>query len=384
MSSLIETRMSPVVDMPIDFNDLNDRILRLNGLGRFSSVTYQFIEKDGRPGLELYTEEKPYAPPLVQPLLLIDGSSYNNAQFNLGARVTFLDVGGFHSELRNDIILLSEYGLNSEYYHPFKPTSQWFIAPRGNADDAPFYIYSEKTQIATYRQRTAGGGVDVGRVFGNTSEVRAGYEGGWQKYSRQSGSPTLPIFSGAFGDLRLQYKMDRLDEAVLPRQGHYFQGDFKWANVSPIAPNRYPVLEGASLNFYKLNEPSSVFVHGWGGTTFNYATGIPQFSLGGSVRMLAYGQNELLVDKYFMGQGGYQYRFAKLPPLVGDGMYGIGLIEGGKVYGTLPPGLGKLPNLPGDIAAAVVVKSLFGPVEFGYAYGTTGHHKFFFRIGRLF
>jgi NTE family protein len=100
--------------------------------------------------------------------------------------------------------------------------------------------------------------------------------------------------------------------------------------------------------------------------------------------MLAYGQNELLVDKYFMGQGGYQYRFAKLPPLIGDGIYGIGLIEGGKVYGNLPPGLGNLPNLPGDIAAAVVVKSLFGPVEFGYAYGTTGHHKFFFRIGRLF
>ena len=27
---------------------------------------------------------------------------------------------------------------------------------------------------------------------------------------------------------------------------------------------------------------------------------------------------------------------------------------------------------------------IFGPVEAAYAYGDTGHHKFFFRIGRLF
>ena len=384
MSNQIETHMAQIAEKPIDFDDLNDRILELNGLGRFSSVTYQFIEKNGRPGLELNTEEKSYAPPLVEPLLLIDGSSYNNAQFNLGARITFLDVGGFHSEWRNDFILFSAYGLSSEYYHPFNPASHWFIAPRGIVDDVPFYIYSEKAQVATYRLRTGAGGVDFGHIFGNTSEFRAGYEGGWQKYSLQSGSPALPVFSGSFADLRLQYKMDRLNEALLPTQGRYFQGNFKWSNVSPIATNQYPVLEGTSFNFFKLNDRSSVFAHGWGGTTFDYATGVPQFSLGGSVRMLAYGQNELLVDKYFMGQGGYMYRFAKLPPLVGSGMYGIGLLEGGKVYGTLPPGLGKLPNLPGDIAAAVVVKSLLGPVEFGYAYGTTGHHKFFFRIGRLF
>lgn len=384
LSSQVEEHMSRVVGKPIDFDDLNQRILELNGLGRFSSVTYQFTQRNNQQGLELYTEEKSYAPPTVQPLILIDGSSYNNAQFNLGARVTFLDVGGFRSEWRNDFILFSEYGLSSEYYHPFTPVSHWFIAPHAIVDDAPYYIYEENTQIATFRQRTDGGGVDIGRVFGNTSEFRAGYEGGWQKYARQSGDPTLPNFSGAFAGLRLQYKMDRLDEAVLPRQGHYFQGNFRWSNVSPVATNQYPVLEGASLNYFKLNDQSSFFVHGWGGTTADYATGVPQFSLGGSVRMLAFGQNELLVDKYFMGQGGYMYRIAKTPPLLGSGIYGIGMIEGGKVYGAPLTGLGKLPDLPGDIAAAVVVKSLFGPIEFGYAYGTTGHHKFFFRIGRLF
>ncbi len=384
LSQQVQTHMSPIAGKPINFEELNQRILELNGLGRFSSVNYSLTEKNGQPGLTMNTNEKSYAPPLVQPLILIDGSNFENAQFNLGARITFLDVGGFRSEWRNDFILFSEYGLRSEYYHPFTPTSRWFIAPRGSIDDVPLYIYEENTQIATYRAKSGAGGLDLGRIYGRSGELRMGYEGGWQKYSRQSGDPTLPTFSGAFGDIRLQYKLDLLDEAVLPRQGHYVLGGFRWTNTSPIATNQYPVLEGSSLNYFKVSEPSSFFINGFAGTTFNYATGLPQFSLGGSVRLVAYGQNELLVDKYYLGQAGYLRQFAKLPPLIGSGIYALGMLEGGQIYGTPLIGLGNLSNAPGDIAAAVVVKSIFGPAQIGYAYGESGHHKFFFRIGRLF
>ncbi len=330
------------------------------------------------------TTEKTYAPPLVQPLLLIDGSSYNNAEFNLGARITFLDFGGFRSEWRSDVILFSQYGLRSEYYHPFTPATSWFVAPRIDLEDLPLYIYEQNSQIAIYRQKQSSGAVDFGRVFGRTGEMRLGYEGGWQKYQRQSGDPTLPDFSGPFASLRLQYELDRLDEPVLPRQGHYLRTNFFWHNVNPVNAPQFPSLEGLFQNYFKLNDPSSVFLNASAGTTFDFYTGLPQFSLGGSVRMLAYGQNELLIDKYFMGQAGYLRRIAKLPPLIGSGVYGVFLVEGGQVYGEPLTGLGNLPNLPGDIAASVVVKSIFGPAEFGYAYGDTGHHKFYFRIGRIF
>ncbi len=384
LSRQVETRLAPLVDKPINFDDLNKRILELNGMGRFSSITYEFMQRGGQQGLQMSTTEKTYAPPLVQPLVLVDGSSYNNAEFNIGARITFLDFGGFRSEWRNDISIFSQYLLRSEYYHPFTPTTRWFIAPRIVLENLPIYIYEENSQIATYRAQSSSGAIDFGRIDGRTGELRLGYEGGWQKYKRQSGDPTLPTFSGPFADMRLQYTMDRLDEAVLPRQGQYLLGTFRWFNVNPVDSGAFPSLEGASQNYFKLDDPSSVFFNGYAGTTFNYDTGIPQFSLGGSVRMLAYGQNELLVDKYFMGQGGYMHRIAKLPPLIGSGVYGIFMVEGGKVYGEPLTGLGKLPNLPGDIAATLVVKTIFGPAEFGYAYGDTGHHKFYFRIGRIF
>jgi NTE family protein len=144
------------------------------------------------------------------------------------------------------------------------------------------------------------------------------------------------------------------------------------------------VLEFGSRNFIRLNEPSSVFLSVFGGTTFNYATGLPQFMLGGSQRLVAYGTNELLMDKYILFQLGYIREMAKLPPLLGSGVYLLALYEGAQVGGQPSYALNKASGYPTDGAMGIVVNTIFGPVEAAYAYGDTGHRKFFFRVGRLF
>jgi NTE family protein len=385
LSQRVEEQLADVVGKPIDFDQLDQEIMHLKGMGRFSTLSYQFQERNGKQGLLVKTEENTYGPPIVRPLILVDGSSLNNVTFNLGARVTFLDFGGFRSEWRNDIILFSEYGLRSEYYHPFTPLTHWFVAPRGLADNQPFYVYDDNKLLSIYRRTTLGGGVDVGYQFGTTGELRVGYEGGWERFARQIGNPNeLPSFSGAFGDTRIQYKLDRLDDPVIPRAGQNLQADFLWTNTSPVASKPYPVFEVGSQNYFRLNEPSSVFLNGYGGTTFNDETGLPQFSLGGSQRLVAYGTNELLMDKYFLFQLGYIRQLAKLPPLLGSGIYFLGVYEAAQVYGPPHTMVNKASGFPTDAAAGLVVNTIFGPVEAAYAYGDTGHRKFFFRVGRLF
>ena len=141
------------------------------------------VEKDGKQGLEIQKETKPYAPPTVRPILLIHGSDYNNVLFSMGV-ITFLDFGkSSRFELRSDVIIGSQYLIDSEYYHPFKPTSNWFVAPRGGGNSVQTYVYNGDTQIATYRTRQALGGLDVEYGFGTTGELRFGYEGGYEKLS---------------------------------------------------------------------------------------------------------------------------------------------------------------------------------------------------------
>ena len=383
LSRSIEKDMSTELGKPINSAKLDEDILTLAGTGPYSSLTYWMTQRDGQQGLHIQADPKPYAPPVVRPLILIDGSDYNEVLFTMGARITFFNFGGYRREWRSDVTVGSQYGLSSEYYRPFNPMSNWFVAPRVGLYSAQYPLYSGNDLVALYRRREAGGGLDVGYQFGRTGELRLGYEGGYERLSPQIGfSSVLPTVSGTTGDVRMQYILNRLDDPVIPRAGQALQFYTKWFNTNPASPGSFPLSEVQSQNFLRLSDPSSVFLNAYGGTSYGYKTGIPAFSLGGSQRLLAYGTNELLTNQYFLFQLGYIRRLANLPPLLGDTVNLLAMYEVGKTY-QLPIGP-KPPNLPMDGAVGLIVNTIFGPVEIGGAVGNYGRGKFFFRVGRLF
>ncbi len=383
LAKSVEQRMAVDVGKPVDTANLDAQIMRLQGQGRFSNVGYSMVDKDGTQGLQIQTESKPYAPPVVRPILLIDGSDYNNVLFSIGARITFIDFGSYRSELRSDVIVGSQYLLDAEYYHPFTPTSNWFVAPRGSGNSVQNYVYNGDTETAIYRTRQVLGGVDVGYGFGTTGELRFGYEGGYEKLSPQVGNATvLPTVTGGTGDVRLQYQLNTLDNPVIPRSGESVLMYTKGYNVNPAAPGPFPLSEVQTQSFFRISEPSSVFFAASGGSSYGYKAGIPAFSLGGSQRLVAWNTNELYTNQYFLGQLGYIRELKKLPPLLGSNIEFIGLAEVGKTYKlALGP---KPPNLPLDGAAGIIVNTIFGPVELAGAIGDYGRGRFFFRIGRIF
>jgi NTE family protein len=379
----IRKRLATDVGKPVDTKSLDAQMLRLQGQGRFANVGYSMVEKDGKQGLEISTEPKPYAPPTVRPILLIDGSDYNNVLFSMGARITFLDFGSYRSELRSDVIMGSQYLIDSEYYHPFTPTSNWFVAPRGTGNSTQDYVYNGDTQVATYRARQVLGGLDVGYGFGTTGELRLGVEGGYEKLSPQIGnSSVLPTVSGSAADVRLQFQLNTLDNPVIPRSGQSLLMYTKGYDTNPAAPGPFPLSEVQSQNFFRLSKPSSVFFGASGGSTYGFKAGIPAFSLGGSQRLVAWNTNELYANQYFLGQLGYIRELLQLPPLLGSNVEFIGLYEVGKTY-KLPLGPPP-PNLPMDGAVGLIVNTIFGPVEVAGAIGDYGRGRFFFRIGRIF
>src|SRR5215469_16280198 len=99
-------------------------------------------------------------------------------------------------------------------------------------------------------------------------------------------------------------------------------------------------------------------------------------------RFVAYGTNELLTNQYFLFQTGYIRKLKRLPPLLGSTIDFVGMFEAGKTY-QIPNGP-KPPYLPGDLAGALIVNTVFGPVAVGGAVGNYGHAKFYFQIGRIF
>ena len=376
----IQKYLEPLVGKPIDTQKLEKYLTRLTGVGRFESATYYLTEADGKVGLLVGIREKNNAPPVLQLAFDVNGTQPDDVTFAMGGRLTFLDVGGFGSEVRMDFMLGSIYGIGAEFYKRISPTSRWFVAPRASASSSAEWFFGNGDPKADYRIGRAGAGMDLGYALSRFSEVRAGYEIGYLNAHLRLGTPDFPSVSGQVGASRFRFTMDHLNNPVIPRQGYLEQVTFHWVDTSPGSAEAFPSLELTTELFKAVSRPSSVFLVGRGGSTLGYEqTGLPQYFLGSTSGLLAYGQNEVRGNQFFLGRAGYLHNLANLPPFLGGGIYAVAMFEIGKMYNA--PGVSKLPT---DGAAGVIAQTALGPVFVGGSVGDTGHATWFFSLGRVF
>jgi NTE family protein len=133
-------------------------------------------------------------------------------------------------------------------------------------------------------------------------------------------------------------------------------------------------------SYAPVSASGSLYLIGSAGSTFGETeTGFPLYSLGSSMRLAAYGANEILTNQYWLGQAGYMHRLMKMPPMTGKNVYLTSGVEIAKPFYTT--GISRLPM---DVKVGVIAQTILGPVQVGTAFGDTGHRKFFFQMGRVF
>ena len=376
----VQKFLQPLVGKPIDQAHLEQFLTRLSGIGRYDGVTYDIVQENGQDGLLIHIREKSYAPPLLRPGVVIDGTQTDDVTFTAGARLTFMDVAGFRSEWRTDFQFGQTYGIASDLYRPIRPLGKWFVDPFVSAKQYTFLIYKKSDPQADYRFDRIFGGADIGYAISRFSEVRAGYGVGYTNEELRLGTPDFASNSGRIGALHARYVLDHTNEPVIPTRGYYVQSNFYFYDNYPAATEAFPTLT-TTVQYFQPVHRDSIFVIGEGGSTLGYRnTGDPQFFLGGVGRLTAYGLNELLGNQYFVGRVGYLKEIAVLPPFVGRNVYLVGYGEVGKMYGD-PFGA---PRLSGDGAAGIIADTAFGPIFIGGSVGDTGHQKWFFQLGRVF
>jgi NTE family protein len=365
---------------PVEPQKLDEVLTRLTGVGRYDSAGYRLTQQDGQPGLLVQVVEKNYAPPVFQTAFEVDGSQAGNVDYTAGGRFTFMDVAGFRSEWRTDLLLGNTYGIQTELYRPFRAESRWFFAPHADASDTTFQIYAKNDPLADYRIYRINVGGDLGYSFGRFSELRVGYEVGSLNNKLRLGTPQIPAVQGRVGQARLRYVLDLTDDPVIPRRGFRTESNFHWFDQSPGANGGFPSMDLKLGYFQPITRAASLFVEGEGGTTFGTtSTGIPQFFLGGPERLSAYGQNEFQGNQYYLWRAGYLHDLLTLPPFVGKKVYFVGSYEIGKMYGTA-----NTTELPNDVSAGFLAETALGPFFIGGSVGDSGHRKWFFQLGRVF
>jgi len=380
LTERVHREIATDANKPIDPKTIDQQLTQIGGGGRVADASYALTQRDGQTGLEVTAQEMPNGSTIIRPLIAVDGWNVENILLNLGARVTMLDFGGFRSELRTDVVVGSELLIDSEYLHPLTPQSHWFIAPHAIAENEPLYIYEATYLLALYREKQYGGGADIDYIFNRNSELRFGYEGGYLSLNEEVGETdaALPLESGRVGYTRARYAYLGTNSATVPTAGWMLYAQARYWDAYPNAGYSFPSAELRVMDFVPVSAKSTIYGGASGGTTlWKNPGGLPLYSLGGSLRLPAYNQNELLTNQYFLFQAGYEYQLGSLPALIGGKVLLMGGVDVAKAY-YLP----NKPDLPLDGWAGVVVNTFLGPFLIGGSIGDSGHRKFFVQFGK--
>ena len=172
----IAQAVKPVLGTALDADELDRRLSRLVGRGRYGSLGYDLLRDGDRTGIGVRARNKPHGPPFLN-LALEAENRADDLEFAVGTRLTVLDAGTRDAEFRFDLALGPDAGADAEYYLPVSG-SPWFLVPRLDASSRRQGVLVDGDQTASYRTSRVRAGTDLGLSFGSRSEFRIGYEFG--------------------------------------------------------------------------------------------------------------------------------------------------------------------------------------------------------------
>ncbi len=353
----------------------------LTGTGRFDSLNYELIERDGQVGLQIRTNQTNGKSP--DPTRLDIGFDVNSVEsddssFSIQARMTFYDIGRYGAEWRNDARIGASTLFASEYYRPIGKTN-FFVAPRVSYERRPVSLYVDRERLAEYTVAATQFGADIGYKFNERSELRAGYAIGWERASKRIGEDLLTDAKGKFSLASLRHTYDGLDQAQVPRSGLLARSSVNYYFDTPGRTTAIMQAETRVNAFVPVTDRNTVFGFGGAGTSFgSTAPVLRQFTLGGPFRLGGYGVDEFRGSNFAFAGVGILHSRQILPALFGGKAYFGAWYEGGSAFERFGDA-----NYRQSASGGVIVETPLGPILVGAGMNENGKGRFFFSFGRF-
>jgi NTE family protein len=376
---IVQDGFKPYLGKPLDLETLDATLTRIMGTGRYETVTYGVVERDGKDGLQVLITEKAYAPPFVRFGLDLANQQVAGADINLTARVTFLDVLAYGDEVRVDAGLGFNSYVGTEYYRRLG-RSKVFVAPFISVDKLTTDIFNTAGEdVARYGLRTFTAGADLGVQINRFSEFRAGYQFRDIDASVQIGDPLLPSVSGSVNLIRGRYQLDRSSSAQFNHDGLRFAADYVHFFDSEAISSDADRGEARVSYFKPLSEKNVVGIRAAGGTGFNSdVSAVYQFTIGGPYLMSAYALNEFRGRNYFYVSPTYLRKIGSLPDFIGGDVFVSAAYEAGAAYNSW-----SVRDTKNDGALGLLMETKLGGLGIGGAVGENGRARIFFTFGSV-
>ncbi|MGF1772982.1 patatin-like phospholipase family protein [Vibrio wakamikoensis] len=232
---LITTRLGLTAGEVLETDEIERRIEELYALDRFELITYQYKEVDGETNLLVDVKEKSWGPNYMDFRFYLEEDFNANSFYSIGVTTNFTDLNDRGAELRVNADFGTDKRVEAELYSPFMLNQDLFwlagvkyssdkrnvlceINPSGDDCVKPALKGSADFIPVTYREWEG--------------ELAAGYQPAlWQEFklgaryttgeSLVSPLPSAGKFDFDRKGLFVNYRLDTLDDFVLPTKGWY-------------------------------------------------------------------------------------------------------------------------------------------------------------------
>ena len=370
--------MKGLSDGALDPVRLEVGLQRLQGRGRYGIVGYHVEDGEEGSALVVTAFSPRHGPPFLNTSLKVRSTRLTDVQMLLGGRLTSFDRFRRGDEVRVDLGVGRSSLFKAEWFVPLQ-RGGLFAAPRLSYAKSVQDVYFSGVRVSEQQSREAGAGVDLGWHPGPDSEVRLGLFAGHLLSSPAAGTYRLARDEGAVQSVRLRVACDGQD-GLVPTRGSRLEILGDWYLRTPGAPE--PYLSGElRYSFYRpAGAREVIFFTASGGTCFGKtAPASRQFTLGGPLRLGAYGVNELRGSEYLFGSAGYLKRIGRLPQFAGGKVFMGASIEYGTAFERL-----RDAEFAACFSAGLVMETLAGPVFFGGSWGEGSRRTAYFAVGHPF
>jgi NTE family protein len=364
----------------VDNRMIGERATAVFALSDFERVGYTLTGDEEHPVLNLHLTEKGWGPNILRFDLGFHIGTDANTAFMIGGDYLRTWVNPLGGELHGSWRFGRTSGLDASLYQPLDEAHRWFVEPGATLRHSLEDIFIDGESVARYQFHHAWGSLDVGRVFGNRTELRAGIRSGTQSVDREIGTPDLPEISGeGYGGLTMRYAYDSRDRSTLWQSGtlarvEYFRG------VGALgAAESYDRLEGFAATVVPF-DGRALYLRASGGAAFGSELPIyDTFTLGGPVSLPGLSLGELRGTSYWNAKATYLQRVADISYVFGQTLYAGFSLSAADMAGRID-GVHAPPVYSG--AFLLTGRTPLGPLSLSLALTSDSDWHVMFGIGR--
>ncbi len=381
----LQSSFAPLANgQPPDAAQLERRVTDLYGRGNLESLDYSFETTPLGNGLVLDGRRNSWGPNYVRFGLSLQDDFEGNSSYNAAARFVLSELTTRGAEWVWDLQVGETPRIASEFYIPLDDDAHWFVSPQTQFQVRNVPLIEDGQRLAEYRVRSLEYGVDFGRDFGRSGELRAGVRRETGHSRVRLGDPTLPASDFDVREYFGRYSYDHLDDVNFPRSGQSLSVEWRGERTG-LGSDQPADLLSADWRIARSRGRNTAVFWASAGTNLNSnaATVRTLFPLGGFLNLSGLAPDSISGRSFAIARALYYRKVGR----GGEGFLNV------PAYIGFSYEVGNVWQERRDISFNSALQhgsvflgldTLLGPVYLGTGFGEQGRTAFYLFLGRTF